>query len=98
MNSARLKKLKREIVAMRSRGGVSAVEIKGLLQALGRKDEGNGVWRSKFFSVPAITVHSHPGDMNKFTKNGILDDMDSDVVGWEMRLAEQEEDDSDDQD
>ena len=86
----KLRKLRREVESMRSRGGVAADEIKVILRALGRVQDGK-VWRSEAFpNLRPIPVHDHPGDMNRFTKDGILADLDSDIFEWEVSLDDEE--------
>lgn len=95
MTKTKLRKLRKEIESIRSRGGVAAEEIKSLLRALGRVQDGR-VWRSVVFPhLRPIPLHEHPGDMNRFTKDGILADLDSDVVEWELTLDQDQREEGD---
>ncbi|MGZ5446309.1 MAG: hypothetical protein ACXW5U_31755 [Thermoanaerobaculia bacterium] len=88
MDKKRLDRIKSEISSLRRQGGVAASELKKLLEALERTCKGTA-WRNPNFPhLAPITLHPHPGDLNKFTKNGILDDMEADVSEWESFIAD----------
>lgn len=92
MDKKRIDRIKSEIVSLRRQGGVSADQLQKLLIALGRTSKGTA-WRNLTFPhLTPITVHPHPGDLNKFTKNGILDDMEADVSEWESFLSNGDDD------
>jgi hypothetical protein len=92
VNGKKLERIVGKIDALRGRGGVNATEIWPILTALGRKQKGK-VWKSiPFPNLYPITVHDHPKDLNRYTKDGILDDMEKDVMAWESALGAGEHD------
>jgi hypothetical protein len=88
MDKKRLDRITSEISSLRRQGGVDAHHLKKLLEALGRTCKGTA-WRNPTFPhLTPITLHPHPGDLNRFTKNGILDDMEADISEWTSFLAD----------
>jgi hypothetical protein len=93
MTERRLEKIARQIEALRVRGGVSGADLEQLLRKLGRHHDGsNGVWRSSRFGGDPITVHTHPGDLSRFTKDDIFSSMRKDVARWRAALKEKAKD------
>jgi hypothetical protein len=96
VNRRKLERIEGKIDALRSRGGVNASELWPILTALGRSQKGK-LWRSEAFpQFYPITVHDHPRDLNRYTKDGILDDMEKDVRAWESSMDAIGEGDGDD--
>ena len=83
MNRNKLRRLRQQLEALRQRGGVKARELKNLATALGRKRHKRGsepTWVSDIFpdSRP-VSIPDHPGDLNKHTARGILDQLEGDL-------------------
>jgi hypothetical protein len=95
MTERRLAKIVRQIEALRARGGVSGAELEQLLRKLGRHHDGNGVWRSAQLGGDPITVHTHSGDLSRFTKNDVLRALLEDVAAWRNTLDEAAKNDQD---
>lgn len=94
MDKKQLERIKSEISSLRRQGGVAATQLHKLLEKLGRTPKGTA-WRNPMFPhLTPITVHPHPGDLNRFTKNGILDDMEADISEWESLLDDDGGDDA----
>jgi|GEM_PF-3778409 len=88
MTQRKLDKIVRQIEALRARGGVSGAELEKVLRKLGRRHDGNGVWRSRHFELEPITVHTHPGDLSRHTKDNTLKSLKDDRDAWRKYLAE----------
>lgn len=94
MNRKKLKKLSRELARLR-RAPQRAQALESLAQALGRKLDNRGkepVWVSTEFNDlrPVSIPHHGSSDVSIGTKNSILDQLEDDILAWDMILKEEE--------
>ena len=65
--------------------------MESLAKALGRKRVQRGkeqTWNSELFPQShSVTIPSHSGDLNRFTKDSILDQLEEDIARWEEELG-----------
>ena len=79
MNLKKLRTIRAELNSLRARGGVPHREVKALARKMGLTIVHSGAhenWGSaheRFRGLSVFQIPSHPGDLNRFTKNGILD-------------------------
>src|SRR4051794_38817850 len=99
MTRKRLNKLKREMVQAR-RSPQKAIDLRRFAQALGRKKVIRGkepTWESKELDVFALTIPNHGGkDIPIGTKNSILNALEDDVLAWEEKLGEEDDEEESD--
>jgi len=92
MTRAKLEKLRHEWTILQNRGGVKTREVERLAKALGRQRHKRGrepVWVNPVFpSLRPVSIPSHSVDLNKYTKNSILGDLEADFEHWEISLEE----------
>lgn len=91
MDLKKIQKLRDKIEKLRGRGGINAVELASLARQLGRKRAKRGkepTWVSESFpdSRP-VSIPSHPGNLNRFTAGGILDQLEGDLDRHEESLS-----------
>jgi hypothetical protein len=91
MNSRRLAKLQRQLDSLRGQGGVNRRDVESLARALGRRRVQRGkepTWDSVVFPESrSVTIPSHSGDLNRFTKDSILDQLEEDIERWEEEVS-----------
>ena len=93
MDSKKVKKCRLEWEGLRARGGVSARELSALAEKLGLEIVHSGThvnWGSQdliFRGLSVFQITSHRGDVNKITKNRILNSME----GYLIRLEKEHE-------
>lgn len=97
MNRRKLRGLKSDLASLQSRGGVRPRELEDFARSLGRKlyDRGSHpTWVSTIFSdLPPVSIPNHGGrDLNRFTKNGILDQLEADIERFEAQIAAEGDD------
>ena len=94
MNRRKLSKLNCDIEAAR-RSQVNASDLERLAKALGRRLGSRGkepVWEHPELDVYPVAIPRHGGrDIALGTKNNILDSLEDDLLGWELRLDEEDE-------
>jgi len=97
MDRKKLNKIKKELLQAR-RGSRKAADLQSLARQLGRQGAGKRgkepMWESKEFpSLFVLSIPKHGGrDIPLGTKNSILDQLEDDVLEWENRLDELEND------
>src|SRR5689334_8412796 len=90
MGVPKIRKLRSKIEALRGKGGVKSAELESLARSLGRKRANTGkepTWISE--ELPdrrPVSIPSHPGDLNRFTARGILDQLEGDLDRYEELL------------
>jgi hypothetical protein len=99
MTRRKLDKLKREWAELR-RSPQKAIALQRLAGRLGRKPVKRGkepMWESdEFRELPPLSIPDHGGrDLAIGTKNSILIQLEDDILAWEERLGE-EDDEADD--
>lgn len=80
MNRRRLEKLRRRAEELRKKGGIGSSELESLAEALGYVQSKRGkhlTWVNQDIpNLPPLSIHPHgSSDLNKFTKNAILDQL-----------------------
>lgn len=80
MNRKKIAKLRRQIAALRNRGGVRSSELDSLARRVGRKLYCRGkhptwVMERRF----PLSIPKHPGEMRRGTVKGILDHLEDDL-------------------
>lgn len=83
MHHKKLRKIRRSIDQLRRKGGVKPREVEAIARSLGRKPNPRGPevnWVNQLLpsSFP-ISIPHHGEDLNKFTKNNILNQLEEDV-------------------
>lgn len=95
MDLKQIQKLRTQIETLRRRGGVKSTELEALAQRLGRRRAKRGkepTWVSE--GLPKrrpVSIPGHPGDLNRFTAGGILDQLEADLDVYEELLRSQEQ-------
>lgn len=88
----KLQKLKRSLEGLRSRSGnLRHKDLKGLAEQLGRQLAGQRGKEPTFINplLPQsrpISIPNHPGSLNRFTAEGILDQLEEDIFAIEEEL------------
>ncbi len=96
MNRRNLNKIKRDLDSLRSTTP-KASDLERIAKRLGRKLTPGGkhpMWESEEFgNLYALSIPHHGGkDVLIRTKNSILDQLEDDIIAWEVRLDEEEND------
>lgn len=91
MDYKKLTKLQTEIEELRNRRGIKPRELESLAQALGRKRHSRGSepnWVSAVFpELRPVSIPHHGGrDINRFTAQSILDQLELDVERHQAEL------------
>lgn len=91
MNKKKLAKIRGELSACRKRGGIKPDELERLAKELGRSRFKRGkepTWISETFPYlrPLSIPHHGMSDLNRFTAQTIIDQLESDVECWEEHL------------
>ncbi len=91
MNKKKLKKLVRRVRSLRqASANLSFSKLSSLAAKFERKRSDRGkepTFVSTVFSdLRPITIPGHPGAINRFTAEGILDQFDEDVIHWQNYL------------
>ncbi|WP_041283911.1 type II toxin-antitoxin system HicA family toxin [Desulfobacca acetoxidans] len=94
MNWAKLDKLRSWVKELREKGGVNSSELESLASALGRVPSDRGkhqTWINKRFpDLRPISIPRHGSkDLNKITKNSILDQLEFDLEKIEEEIVEE---------
>lgn len=100
MNRKKLQKIKAEL-AQRRRSPQKARELQSLAARLGRKVENRGkhpMWVStEFDELYPLSIPDHSGrDLSPGVRKIILNQLEDDILAWEERLSEEDEDGSED--
>lgn len=96
MTPKKLDKLKKELIQMR-RSPQKAAALESIARRLGRRPIKRGkepMWQNiEFESLFPLAIPHHGGrDLAPGTRNSILDQLEDDVLAWEERLANNEDD------
>lgn len=96
MDQRKLDKLKREIRELR-RKTVKAKDLQSVASRLGRKVVNRGkhpMWESEEFDFFPISIPDHGGgkDIPDGTKKSILNQLEDDLMAWEERLSDEDDD------
>jgi hypothetical protein len=96
MNRKKLNKVKRELIQLR-RSPQKAATLESLAGRLGRKLVKRGkepMWENvEFDELFPLSIPRHGGrDLSVGTKRSILDQLEDDVLAWEVRLGVDEDD------
>jgi HicA toxin of bacterial toxin-antitoxin, len=88
MNSAKLKKIRKQVEELRKKGGIRFSELESLAKALGRVPSKRGkhrTWINQVFpDLRPLSIHPHGSkDLNKYTANSILDQLELDIDKFE---------------
>jgi hypothetical protein len=103
MTRNKLSKLKRELAQMR-RGSQKGAAVESLARRLGRKPvKRRGkepMWESvEFGELFVLSIPRHKGkDLATGTLKSILDQLEDDILAWEERLGDEEDDEDEDDD
>jgi hypothetical protein len=94
MDLKKIQKLRSEFERLRGSGGIRDTELESLARRLGRRRANRGkepTWVSEVFpdSRP-VSIPSHPGNLNRFTAGGILDQLERDLDRYEELLSSPE--------
>jgi hypothetical protein len=91
MSRAKIQKLRSQIESLRGKGGIKSTELESLARRLGRKRANTGkepTWVSEELSNRwPVSIPSHPGDLNRHTARGILDQLEGDLDEYEKLLT-----------
>lgn len=95
MDRKRLDKMRRELAGLR-RGRHKAATLERLAKRLGRKKVKRGsepMWESvEFDDLFVLSIPHHGGrDLAPGTQRSILDQLEEDVLAWEVRLSDEED-------
>jgi hypothetical protein len=93
VNQKKIDKLRREVEALRRKGGIKGRELRKLAKAVGRKlgDRGKEpTWVSEQFSTRPLSIPGHPGDLSKYTAGGILDEIEQDLDEIEAKMEDEQ--------
>lgn len=94
MNKKKLRQLKRKLVQMR-RSPQRAIDLQKLAEGLGRTLVNRGkepTWESpEFDELYPLSIPDHGGkDLAIGTKNSILDQLEDDILAWEIRIEDED--------
>jgi hypothetical protein len=93
MECRKVKKLRRDLEAYRSQRGITSRELQSLARRLLRdRDPSRGkhrMWLSTVRRAWPIAIPDHPGDLNRFTAQGILDVLEEDLEYFERTCEEE---------
>jgi len=94
MDLATIRRLRSIVESLRGRGGIKSSELEALARRLGRRRAKRGkepTWISD--ELPdrrPVSIPNHPGDLNRFTARGILDQLEADLDRYEELLLSSE--------
>lgn len=93
MNRAKLEKLRKRVEELRNQGGIGSAELESLARALGRVPFKRGkepTWVNRTFTdLRPLSIPRHGSkDVNKFTANKILDELELDIEKFEEFLED----------
>jgi hypothetical protein len=100
MHRRRLEKIKREIARAR-RATLKAADLEGFARRLGRrkrkgKQGGEPMWDSELPDLYPLAIPHHGGrDIAPGTQRSILDQLEEDILAWEERIDDDENDERD---
>lgn len=90
MTKEKLEKFRQRIEGLRKSGGVKSSEVEAVAKALGRIRSQRGkepTWISQVFSdLRPVSIPCHSSDLNRFTKNNILDQLEIDLDRYQEIL------------
>jgi hypothetical protein len=100
MTRQKLDKLKRELSQMR-RSPQRAADLESLARRLGRKRSNRGkhpMWENQEFpELYALSIPAHGSkDLPPGTRNSILNQLEDDVLAWEVTFPPEEDDENND--
>lgn len=96
MNFKKIEGCRRDLENLRARGGVRNRELKQLAERMGLYVVHAGThqnWGSAnpiFKGLNVFQIPSHPRDLNKYTKNGILNSIEGYLIRLERQYEEKE--------
>jgi hypothetical protein len=94
MKRKQLNKLKKDI-ALARRSQQTAANLERFAKALGRKKVKRGkepIWESQELDVFPLAIPHHGGkDLATGTKNSVLDQLEDDVLAWEQKLDDEDD-------
>jgi len=76
------RKLRQELASLRKKGGLESREVEDFARALGRRRHSRGkepAWVSDVPGLRPVSIPDHPGDLNRFTARGILNQLEEDL-------------------
>jgi hypothetical protein len=93
MDREKLDKIRRRIEELRKRGGIGYSELESLARALGRVPSKRGkhqTWVNQTFDdLRPLSIPRHGSkDLNKYTANDILDQLELDIDKFEELIEE----------
>jgi len=91
MNRAKLDKIRCRVNELRNKGGIKSSDLEALAKAVGRVliDRGkHPTWVNENFpGLRPLSIPRHGSkDLNKFTANFILDQLELDLAQWEEEV------------
>jgi hypothetical protein len=101
MTPSKLDKIKREIARLR-RAPQKAAALESVAKRLGRKKVKRGkepVWESELEELYPLSIPHHGGgrDLSVGTQRSILDSLEDDVLAWEERFPNEDNEEYDDE-
>jgi hypothetical protein len=92
MNLKKLRKLKSQLEALRSRSAnIRDRELVSIAKSLGRRRSSRGkepTYVNEIFKdLRPLSIPSHPGALNRFTAGSIIDQLELDIIAWEEFLS-----------
>jgi hypothetical protein len=94
MSTSKVARLRKEFTTLRRKGGVKTHEIEALAAALGRIRHQRGkepTWINPDFPrLRPVSIPHHSKDLNRFTAQSILDQLEPDLEALEELQDEQE--------
>ena len=93
MKRQKLDKLRKQVEELRQKGGIGSSELESLAEALGRVRSKRGkhlTWINKAIpDLPPLSIPHHGSkDLNKYTANSILDQLEFDIDKFEKLIEE----------
>ena len=93
MNREKLDKLRKLVEGLRNKGGIGYSELESLARALGRVPSKRGkhqTWVNQTFTdLYPLTIPRHGSkDLNKYTANSILDQLELDIEKFKELIEE----------
>ena len=93
MNIKQIAKLREKLDGLRQKGGIKPTKIESLARACGRNPSKRGkepTWINKEFQQLRPLSIPHHGEVNRFTAQSILDQLEVDLDTWENFLKTSE--------